>query len=276
MNKKRVGVYLFLLTLVSSILSFTIVSAAETSSGGATQLPKIMGDAWNNFLQPFLGSVLGTVPSGEWFFAKILFFMIIFAVVYISLEQVSLLKNNTWALILIVIAASILATRWISDIALVKTIILPYSVVGIAISAGLPFVLWFLIIDVGLKGSEHKTVRKIAWGFFAVVFLGLYATRSGELGDYAWIYPGAALMALIMVLFDGSAQKALLAMQIDKADMQTKRMQVEEIKDQMEKQTKRFTRDNDTYASIFDDAQKGRKGYHHDMAEFRKQIATLK
>jgi hypothetical protein len=155
-------------------------------------------------------AILGDIPEGDLFFAKILFFAIVFSIVYLILGKVTLFEKNTWALWIVSIAASILSIRFITDGGLIRTIILPYSALGVAISAAIPFVIAFLVIETGMKGRKNKTVRTIAWIFFTVVFLALWLTRSVDdtlTGTWEWMYIFTAALSLLMLSMDGTIQR---------------------------------------------------------------------
>ena len=110
-----------------------------------------------------------------------------------------------------------MATKSILD-----TIILPYSALGIAITAGIPFILYFLLVDVGMKGLKYKTIRKMAWIFFIVIFIGLWFSRydvltADNVGKWAaYVYPVTALVGLIVMLFDGTIQSYLSKISAEK------------------------------------------------------------
>lgn len=157
--------------------------------------------------EPILKPILGSDLSGELFFAKFLFLLIVFSVVWVALSKVEFFNEKTWVLVLISVAASILGVRWLATEAIVNTILLPYSVLGMAVSAGLPFVLMFLVVNKGFEGPEHVFPRKAAWILFAVIFAGLWVTRIDQLGGIneviTWVYPAVALLGVGMAWNDG-------------------------------------------------------------------------
>src|SRR3989338_3911851 len=144
------GFALFSVLLVGIIISSYLVSAADI----ATQVTNII-DGAVQVIEPVARYLLGETPSGEWLFAKVLFLLIILAVVWTALNNIEFFSENTWVLVVVSLGASILATRWLTE-GIVQTILLPYTAVGIAISAGIPFVVYFILVNVGL---DRKSTR---------------------------------------------------------------------------------------------------------------------
>lgn len=174
-------------------------------------------------ITPVLSVAIGEVPennSGDLlmnlFFMKLLFFIIFLSVVWVALSKVNFFSEYPFVLWTISIAVSILGTRFFTDQGWLQMILLPYETVFVAISAGIPFIIYGIVVEVGLKGPEFKTLRRIAWIFFMVIFIGLWFTRY-DLGDAVWVYPITALLCFGMIIFDGTFQRVLHSMKMDRA-----------------------------------------------------------
>lgn len=204
MNKKRV--VLFSVLIVSTLFLTSLVSAQNLAADVTKVINNIIA-----FVTPIAENLLGTTPSGEFLFAKVLFLLIILAVVWTALARVDFFSSHTWVLAIVSIGVSILATRWIGSKELVQTIILPSSALGIAIASLLPLAIYFILVEVGFKGSRYGFLRRIAWILFAVIFAGLWFTRQDLItagGSYTgYIYPVTAILAIIMASMDGTIQK---------------------------------------------------------------------
>ncbi len=212
------------------LISMTLVSAQSSIGDDVTKGLKWFTDA----VSPVFSAILGDVPGeSQYFFAKILFFIIIFAVIWTALGRVDFFAENTWVLIVVGLAASILSTRWIATPGLINAIILPYSALGIAISAGLPFVLYFLVVNLGFH-DKPAVFRRVAWIFFAVIFIGLWIARRGEsqlaMGNAAYIYLVTAAIALLMMLFDGTIHKLFVKMNLEKLGQNSATDAITELK----------------------------------------------
>jgi len=219
---KRRG--LLLAVILVSLLSISLVSATNGAGGVATEVVSKTNEVINDvvgFIEPISEQVLGKstgigeFTAGEMLFAKVLFFIIILSVVWMGLSKIEFFSDKTWVLWIVGIGVSILSTRWIGD-KLIPTILLPYTTLGVAIAAAFPFVIYFAIVNLGLSGNKYKTIRKIAWVFFAVIFVVFWITRSESLGSAQWIYPITALVSLIMLKFDGTIQHIIGRMDIEK------------------------------------------------------------
>jgi len=229
MNKKS---GLILTAIIFSIFLINFVSANQIIEQGK----KLSEDIFNEIIKPIAELLFknSDALTGELLFAKVLFFIIIISIIWKTLEQVEFFSEHSGVHWLIAISASILATRWLSSAELIKTILLPYTTLGIAISAGIPFVLWFIIINRGFKGPGHKTIRRIAWIFFAVILAGLWISRQPELStgnSKAYlIYPITAVLAFLMAWMDGTIQKFFLQLELDKVGLNTKQNLIDNIK----------------------------------------------
>ena len=210
--RKLFGVFVLGMLMFSMGISLVSAGAVEEIQDG-------VADGYE-LIRPVLEEIIGETSGGDFFLAKVLFLIIIFAVVWMALKKVSFFSENEWVLWIVSIAVPILAIRWVGNADVVKTVILPYSALGVALTAGLPFVLYFLIVK-----DFHKTLWKIAWIFFMVVFIGLWIMRSGEgaaetvgVGAFAWIYLATAGLALITMLSHKQIKKVSRNMEGEKRE----------------------------------------------------------
>tara|TARA_Y100000310_G_scaffold168538_1_gene168589 strand:+ start:64 stop:846 length:783 start_codon:yes stop_codon:yes gene_type:complete len=223
---KKLGLIIFGMFIISMSLVFVSAGPADRLIEGARGL----GESVFELTKPLLEIIVGETANGETFFAKILFLIIIFAIVWKSIEKIDFFKENDWVLWTVSIAVSILAIRWLGNSEVVYSMILPYSVLGIFISAGLPFVLAFLIIE-----DLRKTMRKFAWIFFAVIFIGLWFSRNDEIGNFGWIYLMTAVLAIVMIIMDGTIQRFWKKMKFEAKFSYEKMERVQRLRDDIDK-----------------------------------------
>lgn len=222
MNKKRSVALLFL--LVSVLLVVGVFAQGFTSGadlGGGADIGGQLNRAINAVVEavkPVLESILGPTDNGTMLFAKLLFFLILVSIIWAAVSQIDALMEYEWIAWVITIGTSILGVKYFTT-GIIQTIILPYTALGIAISAGLPFVLYFFIVNMMVfKGAKFKTMRRIAWIFFGVIFIGLWITRAGQIpGRSDLIYPITAIAALVMIVLDGTIQRFFVQLRIDRA-----------------------------------------------------------
>jgi len=220
---------IFVLTL---LISASFVSPLVSADIG-TEIGKFV-EGFIGAAKPIINPILGETPSGQYLFAKFLFFLIVLAIVWTALSNVDFFEEKTWVLAVISIAAAILSTRFLTTEEIINTILLPYSTLGVVITAGLPFVLFFILVNIGWK-EQPAVLRRVAWIFFIVVFIGLWITRAGDtstmkMGNLAYVYPITALLAFIMILFDGTIHRFFVQLENEKVGKQTARESVTELR----------------------------------------------
>ena len=179
----------------------------------------------------------GIAGGGELFTAKVLFMILIFSILWAALERVDFFAAHTWVRIIVSISATVLSIRiFVNDWA-VRTVLLPYSVLGIALTAGLPFVV-FVIITMDWRA----TYRKISWIFFATIFTALWFTRMDDIGDFGFIYLVAAGLALLMLIFDGTVKRFFQRTKVEEIlGIQESKRRVQLIQDRIKLENEKAT-----------------------------------
>ncbi|MEI7718853.1 MAG: hypothetical protein WCI72_03210 [archaeon] len=245
-------------------------------------------------IQPVLEYLLGwdmtndtnnSFKFDDFFSMALLILLIVFSVVFISLKKIGFFNDDDhkWALWVVSVSVSLLAVRFLSAEWLI-TILLPYSVFGIAISAGLPFVLFFWIVK-----DFNKTGRKIAWIFFTVVFIFLYYARSNTAesiatdGTHYQIYLWTALIGLLMLFFDGTIQKWLNSAKVGKNVEIANKKLIVVLNDQMDECHGKFqfavnNGGADSYHGRIPGGglgQTGIKAYHNDLAQLKDKMKAF-
>ena len=253
-GKKVLGI--FVLGIV--LLSVYYVSAQYYSgfSGGADGASYWM----ENNVGPVFGVFLGGV--GDLLFERVLMFFILVAFIFVILKRMKIFKDNIAVIWIVTLAVSLLATRYMSDLSMVKNVLLPYTVLGVALTAALPFIIYFFFVQ---SFDESSTLRKILWIFFIVVFLGIWADRQAELGELSYIYVLTGLVALICLLFDGTIRRAL---QRDKAKQQDYK-QKQEMERHIRNKLYDLEKDYNEKKSISPDT------YYKSKRDLEKQLRTI-
>lgn len=155
--------------------------------------------------EPFLDALFGRgISSGDILFEKFLIFLILLGMVYVSLSNVDIFRDNTAVHWIISITVPLLAVRFM-DFSWINTILLEYQVLGVALAGILPFIIYLYFIH-GV--SDSSVVRKIGWIFFILVYFGLWATT--ELQSYGQIYFWTMVVALLFLFFDGTIHRFYL------------------------------------------------------------------
>lgn len=208
--KKSFSVSMFVLFLSSLVSAQT--NLASGLGKGMTQLI----DAVEEMLGPFFSVILG--GSADMLFEKILFLAIILAIVYTIISKMDIFKDNKVVIWIVSISVSLLSTRFLSG-ELLRTVLLPYSVLGVSISAALPTLIYFTFVQ---SFKESATVRKTLWIFYMIVFITIWSVRYNSLGQMSFIYLLSAAAALLFFIFDGTIRRAIVAHWMEQLNVNNK------------------------------------------------------
>jgi len=264
--------------LVGVLISLLLVSMISIVSADPLVETGSMVDEFVDWIRPIAERILGTTPDGQFLFAKVLLLFMIFAIVYAVLSRVNFFEENGWVLIIVSIATTVLSTRWLTTESLIRTIILPYSTLGIVITAGLPFVIYFLIVNGMFSGPGSRTIRRIAWVAFAVVFAGLWVTRRADLlaeGSKAgYMYPAVAIAALVMIMLDGTYQRLMERMKAERKMSVSQRRYMIKLEKELDECHERFAKDGSSYKALYS-TKAGAAGYAADKKAIMDRLEKL-
>ncbi|MBS3072410.1 hypothetical protein J4477_01085 [Candidatus Pacearchaeota archaeon] len=242
MNKKVVSLIILLLTF--SIFLTAIVSAQQS------QMLVDNIDKTLKSLEPLVKYIVGditdstsTTKASEILFIKVLFLIILIAIIYKAVERTPTIGENKAVSWVITIIASLLAVRLITTDALVNFLWTPTGVLGVALITILPFIIFFFFIE----GFGEPLIRKTGWMVFAVIYFLMGLLRWNELklnpanygdvanipifggGDYnwlpfilnlSWVYMIIGILAVIIFIYDSKVRAKYVSNSI-KAGMKT-------------------------------------------------------
>ena len=233
-NKKKRGFILITALMFVSLFLIANVSAQspfESIAEGLGGLISTLIDA----LEPILKAVLGDVGGDDLFFTKVLLFIIVLSIVWVALEKVDLFSDYEFIHWILAIVVSILSVRFLTDESWIQTILLPYSTLGIVVTAFAPFIIWFAFVNIGLK-EQPSIIRRFLWIAFAVVFVAIWSVRWTEFQNattgfnasniYFWIFG----LSLLMAIFDGTISKAWHKIQLKKYGAKFNRTMITKLK----------------------------------------------
>jgi hypothetical protein len=188
MKKRIQGLFLF-------FMSLSFASAQPDSSNVTNDLIRVI----QGILTPFFEVLLGTSSYDDFFFAKILFFLLLFIVIFTIFKKVELFEKVEKLIPIISLIISLLAVRYISEEGFFSGILLPYTTLGISIITFLPFLIYFWFVHTTVKTSIG---RRFAWILYGLVFILLWGSRRSDLtSGMNWIYfLGIVIIGLIFLL----------------------------------------------------------------------------
>jgi hypothetical protein len=107
---------------------------------------------------------------------------------------------------LVAVVLSILVVRFMTTPDMINLLWLPTTVVGVAMAAILPFMIFFFF----LQGIDEKMFRKVGWYVISVLYFGLGYMRWDSLGSAGWIYVACGVGALVIAYYDERLRKKLI------------------------------------------------------------------
>lgn len=301
MNKK-IGVSVFCFVFMFMLVANLGVVSAYCSSGdigcyvrGVFEAAKgILQALWSQLISPIITGVFNITNPDE-IVPKFLFFMIVLGVVHFALRNVNFFQNqNSFLYGIIVFAVAFLSVRYLSQTNIVETILFPYSVLGIVITSGLPFLTMFMILNIGFTGPQYKWLRVGGWSLFGVAFIWLWFNRggavtvtnaggqfvdytsflpfitgaainpvAGNLANFSWIYLVTALLCFAVAIFDNRIQRVKDKIGEDKLSFIQKSSIISDLDDKLAEMQKRLSMgigNREQIKEVIDDLLK-RKSY---------------
>ena len=180
MKKEKIVLFGFLFL----ILSINLIFAQNYFNAVIENLIRDTVGAIESILRPIIGGETGD----QLFFAKIAFFFLTFAVVFVALNNTEIFGGNRGALVITTLAVSIISARYVPDVGIIKAMILPYVGFFTAlVITGLPI---FIIFFVHYLPTNSFIRRFIIGGFglsYLFVWVGsVYVTEWDLSGANNW------------------------------------------------------------------------------------------
>jgi len=198
---KSVGKFfsLFVFVIVSSCFLINFISAYGLYDfrQGSEDLINIVVDFFEPFLQVLLG---GGTWDGYLLFEKLILFVLLGSIVYLSISKISPFKDNKAVVWIIAIAIPLLGVRYL-NFDWLNAIIIQYQVLGVVLTSILPFIIYFLF----LQGLDYGVIRKVGWILFIVVYYGLWSTAPSQV--HSQFYFWTIALSLILLFFDGTIHR---------------------------------------------------------------------
>ncbi|MBU0761104.1 MAG: hypothetical protein KJ858_05430, partial [Nanoarchaeota archaeon] len=223
--KKRNLIFVALLSLVF-VASFVSAESFGDFFKGWT-------DGAAEGIKFLLGNVdVNGADPGEVLFAKLLVFILLFALVKVAVDRVPMFQNQPNIGIIVSLVVSVLAVRFITTEQMINFIWLPYGVMGVLLSTLLPFVIVFYF----LEGFDSSLIRKLGWVLYGAIFFGLGYMRWEDLEtelellpNLGLIYLFAGAVAFLIVFFDKQIRNAMFRSSINKIKDRSKRVQAAKL-----------------------------------------------
>ena len=195
-----VALSLSLVSAQNSITGLAITDDLADLTSGTISLvtdvsSKVLGD---------MDGVAG-INSEALLFARLLLLIIFITVIFSTIGKLSFFSKSKGVLWIVSLGVGILAVRFFSP-QMVATVLIPYTALGFAVTAIIPFIIFFFLVNVGMK-NNRAIVRRVAWIFFAVIFIGLWIQSPTGDQNFKHIYLVVAIVAIIMMKLDGTIKR---------------------------------------------------------------------
>lgn len=187
-----------------TILAGIILSVMMLSFASAYYFPDLryvsqgVINKYVDVFEPILNALFGGYGgwSGLYLFERLLLFILLVSVVYVSLTKATILGENKavrWVISIIVplIAIRFINYEWLS------ALFTQYAILGIIVTAVLPFVLFFYFIY-GVAG-DHGAIRKCGWLMFLGIYAGLWSTGTTETNSAVYFWTTIAALGCLML-----------------------------------------------------------------------------
>ena len=170
-----------------------------------------MGEAFASIFTPIF--TLDGV-SDSFLFAKVLIFILLFAVIFMALKNIKIFKRNKPTRIIVALIVAILAVRYLKETDFTKALLLPYGAFGGAITIFLPLIIYFFFVRTSMESGFG---RKSAWAIYGIIFIFLWGSQDSADTTSNWIYISALIFILINFIFDKTLQGYFKDSELEKA-----------------------------------------------------------
>ena len=197
----------YVLTLLVTFLTIQLVLAQN-------QLLDQTIDSLSQALGSIFAPILG-VGFGEFLFAKIMLFFLLFAIIFVALKNIEIFEENRPVHIILTTITSIFAVRYLKPGEFINAILLPYTALGASLASFLPLLIFFYFVH---KSGMGPFGRRAAWFTYGLFFIMLWGTREYDsLGTANWVYIIALIFILASLIFDKSIHRYFSEVDYEKA-----------------------------------------------------------
>jgi len=183
--------------LVVILLSTQFVAAQNQFTDNLVGLIENTLDAISEIFGPLFGEDGGVF--GEFLFIKILLFFVLFSIIFISLKRIDLFGENRTVHVIVTTVASLFSIRYIGGFEIIKAIILPYTVLGAAISMFLPLLIYFYFLHYSTMGAFG---RRFGWFLYGAIFVVFWSYNYEKYKGSNWIFFLVFGFVILSFLFD--------------------------------------------------------------------------
>ncbi|RMD67498.1 hypothetical protein D6817_01490 [Candidatus Pacearchaeota archaeon] len=227
--------------LIGFVLAVGIIFASQLSS--AYYLPPVREvidstiQAFIDVFEPVISVLLGGAQwSSSLLFERLLVFMIVLSIVYVTLGKIPMFAENAFVRWVVSLVIPLLSIRFMEP-GWLLAIIIQYKVLSIALTSILPFIIYFFFIH--NLGRDSGVVRKVGWILFMIVYLGLWASIEDELQSAVYFWTFVASLALL--IFDGTIHHYFIKQQLSRAGVANKWQHIAQLRGEIDETQRAIT-----------------------------------
>jgi len=190
-----------MISAFAGVLGFIGLASAQYFGSFNTQsLTESVINFYKDFFGPIFAALFGQYSTEEFLFAKILVFLLLIILIYFILQKSKIFGEKKGLAFLVSLIVSILALRFLPDNELINGILLPYGVLGVALTTFLPFLIYFFFVHQSVPGGF---MRRGAWALYALVFVVLLGFRWNDISPASeWLYISGIILVILALIFD--------------------------------------------------------------------------
>jgi hypothetical protein len=202
--------------LGAAALLAVLVGGAGTAS--AYYMPNVryaaqsMVDFYVNAFEPVLQALFGGYGwSGLYLFERLLLFLVVMSVVYVAVSRVNIFEGRKALQWIVTLAVSIMSIRFM-NYEWLEAVLSQYPLLGVVIGSILPFLIYFYFIY--SAAGDHGVIRKIGWGIFAAIYIGLWSGANNEANSMVYFWTVVA--SLVLLFGDNIIHRRFMALDMIK------------------------------------------------------------
>jgi hypothetical protein len=192
------------LKILGLTVLFLLIAPAFVSAGPAEFISDVIRgatDAARSVFRPLFDLIVGGEGlANDIFYAKSLFLILLFVVIFAVVRKIPMFERNKAISIIVAAIVSIFAVRFMLVDDFVEGVLLPYGTLGVAITIFIPFMIYFYFLHIsGITGF----VRRGAWVLYGIVFFVFWVSRWNSIASEAnTIYILIVLAIILAFIFD--------------------------------------------------------------------------
>jgi len=252
--------------------TFYLLSLAKQVSAGPVQgveqVLSGLGQTIIVIIQFITDIILDINSFDEFLFAKLIFLILIYLVIYVTIKKNDFFGDNKTIIKIITAAISILVIRFIPD-EFIQIIFLQYSTLGATIGMFIPFIIILFFLH---ESNFGPLPRKIGWLTYGISYIAIFSYTYQDLQGIAnYIYWSGIIGIIIAFFFDRQIHSKFGDLELQKAKHGADSERYAEIQDRITKIDEQLVKGN-LPRNIQKTLEKKKKQSYKDLSKIIKDF----